>query len=82
MLSHAREQPTGRPIRLLVGALAARYPPELVTFLLIDFKGGATFLGLAVMVAACAGHAINAAAPVVTREGHSVSLAGLDGLLA
>ena len=30
-------------LRTLVAALAARYPPDLVTFLLIDFKGGSAF---------------------------------------
>lgn len=34
-------------LRSLVTALAARHPPELLNFLLVDFKGGAAFAGLA-----------------------------------
>lgn len=34
-------------LRTLVCALAARHPPELLSLVLVDFKGGATFAGFA-----------------------------------
>lgn len=34
-------------LRTLITALAATHPPELVSLVLVDFKGGATFAGLA-----------------------------------
>jgi S-DNA-T family DNA segregation ATPase FtsK/SpoIIIE len=34
-------------LRTLVSALAATHPPELLAFVLVDFKGGAAFAGLA-----------------------------------
>ncbi|MBV9922885.1 MAG: type VII secretion protein EccCa, partial [Pseudonocardia sp.] len=36
-------------LRTLVVGLAATHPPEALNFVLVDFKGGATFLGLAGM---------------------------------
>ena len=36
-------------LRTLVLGLAATHPPEALNFVLVDFKGGATFLGLAAM---------------------------------
>ena len=36
-------------LRTLVLGLAATHPPEALNFVLVDFKGGATFLGLACM---------------------------------
>ena len=33
-------------LRLVVAGLAATHPPEQLNFVLVDFKGGATFLGL------------------------------------
>jgi S-DNA-T family DNA segregation ATPase FtsK/SpoIIIE len=36
-------------LRTLVLALALRHPPEALNFLLIDFKGGATFAGMSEM---------------------------------
>ena len=34
-------------LRTLVTALAATHPPDLLAFVLVDFKGGATFAGMA-----------------------------------
>ncbi|MCA1691539.1 MAG: FHA domain-containing protein, partial [Actinobacteria bacterium] len=34
-------------LRTLVSALAITHPPELLSFVLVDFKGGATFAGMA-----------------------------------
>ncbi|HEY0813711.1 MAG TPA: type VII secretion protein EccCa [Pseudonocardia sp.] len=36
-------------LRTLVLGLAATHPPDALNFVLVDFKGGATFLGLATM---------------------------------
>src|SRR4029450_2477331 len=44
-------EPTGSGkselLRTLVTALAAIHPPDLLAFVLVDFKGGATFAGMA-----------------------------------